>query len=1071
MKPGTSGNERDVAVSVRPGNVADDKEPVAGSEDHINPIARFAVERRVTMSMGVIGIFVLGYLSLQRLPLEFMPSFSSNSMWISAPYDSSSPQEVEREIVRPLEDILGTINGIDTLSANASANEGSVNITFKDDVDMDLAAVEVRDRIDRVRHLLPDDLRQIRIRRFQSTDIPVYRFQLSADWGKDRLYDFTEQVVQRRLERLEGVASVEVRGVSKRELEVQLHPSRLQAAGLDSRDVNAVLRNNHVNMSGGYIKEGSRKLTVRSVGELQTVEEIEQLPIGTSGVRIKDVADVVYTYPQQESFNFLNGKEAVTLSVFKSSTANLLAVVDGAKAELTEIAAMPRAEGLSTRVLQDASVDVRKGLGQLRNAGLLGGVLAVVFLYLFLRKVRTTALVALAIPISIVLTFVILYFLRQLGVVTTTINVVSLMGLMLAVGMLVDNSVVVIESISRHFSDLGEDAKTASLRGTSAVAMPIIASTLTTMCVFIPMIFLASTGGGFMRFMLDIGITICIVMVSSLLVALTVVPMVAAVLLRGENTDDTKVTEVLSTGYGHVIGFTLRHRFVFFIGIVFMLYGSFKLLGTIERTFTPRTMERQISINVDTPRSYSLEQTQALYSEVASLLNEHREELDISDVVYRYSRTGGRSRGGFRGSRTFDIYLVDEEESTKPVRQVRDAIRDLLPAKAGVDFKIAQSTGHGGGGGGFGVNLDLKGDDMAVLELVAERVVAALEQTDWARDVDSTLDSGADEIHVSVDRERALQSGLSAQAVAFSISNALSSRPVSRVSAEDREVDLVVQFREEDRSTLDQLKKMPIIASDARLPIGAMADFAIETGPRGIERENKRPKLSITANTNTAGASFTMMGQVSEIMNGLSLPPGYEWGFGRSWGRAQQDWSGATFAFIFSLMLIYLIMAALFESFVQPFTIMFSIPFAFIGVGIVLKLTNQPLDNMANMGLIILVGVVVNNAIVLIAHINHLRWQGLPRDEAIVLGGTHRLRPILMTALTTVLGLFPMVAPLIFPGVLGTVEGRAGNWAPVGLVILAGLTTSTFLTLVIIPTIYSLVDDCARFLGRIARAA
>ncbi len=1046
-------------------------EAVEGAEDHINPIARFAVERRVTMTMAVLGIFVLGYLSLQRLPLEFMPSFSSNSMWISAPYNSSSPQEVEREIVRPLEDILGTINGIDTLSANASANEGSVNITFQDDVDMDLAAVEVRDRIDRVRHLLPDDLRRIRIRRFQSTDIPIYRFHLSADWGKDRLYDFTEQVVQRRLERLEGVASVEVRGVSKRELQVQLHPSRMQAAGVDSRDVTSVLRNNHVNVSGGYIIEGPRKLTVRSVGEFQTVEEIEELPIGTGGVRIKDIADVAYTYPRQESYNFLNDKEAVTLSVFKSSTANLLAVVDGAKAEVATIATMPQAEGLSTRVLQDASVDVRKGLGQLRNAGLIGGVLAVVFLFLFLRKVRTTALVALAIPISIVLTFVILYFLRQLGVVTTTINVVSLMGLMLAVGMLVDNSVVVIESISRHFGELGEDSKTAALRGTSAVAMPIIASTLTTMCVFIPMIFLATSGGGFMRFMLDIGITICIVMVSSLLVALTVVPMVAAILLRGESKEESMLTEALSTGYGHVIGFTLKHRFVFFLGIVGMLYGSWLLLGTIERTFSPRTMERQISINVDTPRSYSLEQTQELYTDVASLLNEHREELDISDVVYRYSRSGGRSRGGFRGSRRFDIYLVDEEESKKPVRVVRDEIRALLPKKAGVDFKIAQSTGHGGRGGGFGINLDLKGDDMAVLELVAERVVQALEDTSWARDVDSTLDSGTDEIHVSVDRERALQSGLSTQAVAFSISNALSSRPVSRITGDDREVDLVVQFREEERSTLDQLKKMPIMASDARLPIGAMASFELEQGPRRIERENKRSKLSITANTNTAGASFRMTGQVTEIMNGMSLPPGYEWGFGRSWGRAQQDWGSATFAFLFALALIYLIMAALFESFVQPFTIMFAIPFAFIGVGIVLKLTNQPLDNMANMGLIILVGVVVNNAIVLIAHINYLRWKGMPRDEAIVMGGTHRLRPILMTALTTILGLFPMVAPLIFPGFLGSVEGRAGNWAPVGLVIVAGLTTSTFLTLVIIPTIYSLVDDCARFFGRIVRAA
>lgn len=1037
----------------------------------VNPIARFAVERRVTMTMVILGIFVLGYLSLQRLPLEFMPSFSSSSIWVNAPYDSASPQEVERLIVRPLEDILGTINGIETLTATASANSGSVNISFKDGTDMDLAAVEVRDRIDRVRHLLPDDLRQIRIRRFQSTDIPVFRFHVSADWEKDRLYDFIEQVVQRRLERLEGVASVETRGVNKRELQVQLVPARMQALQVDVRDVANALRNNHVNVSGGYIKEGSRKLVVRSVGELRTVEDVRELPLNDRGLRVRDVADVAYTYPRQNQFNFLNGHEAVTLSVYKASTANLLAVVDGVKEELNRIGTMPGAEGLSMRVLRDSSVDVREGLGQLRNAGLLGGVLAVLFLFLFLRKVRTTALVAISIPISIILTFVILYFLRQAGAVSTTLNIVSLMGLMLAVGMLVDNSVVVIESISRHFTDLGEDARTAALRGTTAVAMPIIASTLTTMCVFVPMIFVGASGGGFMRFMTDVGVTICIVMVASLLVALTVVPMVAALLLEGESAGTSRLTELLSRGYGFVIGFTLKHRFVFFLAIVGMLYGSYYLLGTIERTFTPRSMERQIEVNVDTPRSYSLEQTRELFTEVATLLDAHREELEISDVVYRFSRQGGRSRGGFRGSSKLDIYLLDESESKRSTREIRDEVRALLPEKAGVSFKIVQSTGHGPGGGGFGVNLDLMGEDMEVLELVAERVVAALEQTSWAEDVDSSLDSGADEIHVSVRRERALQSGLTTQAVAFSISSALSSRPVSRVAADDREVDVVVQYREQDRETLAQLKNLPVRASDAALPIGAMVDFDVEQGPRTIERENKRPKLSITANTNTAGASFRMMGQVSEIMNGLSLPPGYEWSFGRRARFAQQDFGSAMFSFLLALVLIYLIMAALFESFVQPFTIMFSIPFAFIGVGLVLKLTSQPLDNMANMGLIILVGVVVNNAIVLIAHINDLRWQGLSRDEAIVLGGTHRIRPILMTALTTILGLFPMVAPLVLPGVLGSAEGRAANWAPVGLVILAGLTTSTFLTLVIIPTIYSLVDDCARFVGKTVRAA
>ena len=1033
----------------------------------VNPIARFAVERRVTMSMAIMGIIVMGWLSLTRLPLEFLPAFASSNIWVRAPYESSSPDEVERLIVRPLEDILGTVNGIDTLTATASANQGSVSISFLDGTDMDLAAVDVRDRIDRVRNLLPDDLRRIEIRRFQSSDIPVLRFHLSAPWDKDQLHDFVENVLQRRLERLEGVAQIEIRGLKKKELQVRINPARMRAHGLDVRDLADVLRNNNYNLSGGFIKEGSRKLLVRSMGEFETTKEVRNLPV--NGVRLGDVADVEYTYPRQDEYNFLNDGEALTARVYKASTANLLEVVDRIKAEMEEIQAMPRAAGLSVRYYRDASVDVRKGLGQLRNAGILGGALAITFIFIFLRRLRTTLLVAISIPLSVVLTFVILYFMRQLEFSDVTINIISLMGLMLALGMLVDNSIVVIESIFRHHEELGEDARTAALQGTSEVAMPIMASTLTTICVFVPLIFLGSLGGGFMRFMTDIGTTIMVVMVSSLLVALTVVPMVAAVLLRGEAARGSKLVDSLTRGYGHIIGFSLRHRIFFIAGIVAMLYGSWALFGTIERSFSPRSMERQVTIYLDTPRHYSFEQIQALYSEVADLLDHRREELDISDIVYEYSRRGGRSRGGWGGSKKFDIFLVGEEEATLTTREARERIRAVMPVKAGVTFKIASSSGHGGGR--FGISMEIMGDDMAVLELLSEKVVAALEALPWVRDVDSSLESGDDEIRVEVDRERALQAGLSTRAVAFTINNALSSRPITRLKSDDREIDLVMQFREEDRETLDQLKKTPVFSGDGVLPIGALAEFRAQESPRTIERVDRRPKITVTANTVSQATSFRNMEQVRAITDSINLPPGYSWTFGR-WERwAQSDMGSARFGIIFALLLIYLIMAALFESFVQPLTIMFSIPFAFIGVGVILKLTNQPLDNMTNLGLIILVGVVVNNAIVLIDHINHLRWQGMSRNEAIVTGGRHRLRPILMTALTTILGLTPMVAPVIFPSWLGSPEGWAGNWAPVGLVILGGLTTSTFLTLVIIPTIYSLVDDFAVYWKRVIHAA
>ena len=578
----------------------------------VNPIVRFAVERRVTMGMIILGVFVLGWLSLIRLPLEFLPSFSSSNITVMAPYRSSSPEEVERLVVRPLEDALGTINGIDTMSANAAADSARITLSFVDGTDMDMAAVDVRDRVDRARHLLPGDLERVNIWRFQTSDIPVLRFDISADWPVERFYDFTENVLQRRLERLEGVAQVSVSGIRTPELQVLLNPNRLQAHKVDVRELVTLLRDSNLNVSAGDIKEGSRKLLVRSVGEFDTPEEIRGLPLNREGLRLGDVAEVVYGLPQQEQFNYLNGQEAVTVFINKTSSANVLAVVDRAKDELDAISRLPEAVGLEYHIFNDASVDVRKGLGQLGNAGLIGGLLAIGAMYLFLRRFRTTALVALAIPISVVATFVLMYLMRQAGIVDITLNVVSLAGLMLALGMLVDNSVVVIESIFRHRNELGEDSRTAALLGASEVALPILASTVTTICVFLPLIFL-NTGGRFKLYMENIGITVCIVIVASLLVALTVVPMAAVPLLQGQESRPSRFIDRLTGSYGWVLRFTLRHRFLFVLSIVAMFAGVVHLFTTIERSFSSRSLERQVILKVDTPRQYSPEQTAALY--------------------------------------------------------------------------------------------------------------------------------------------------------------------------------------------------------------------------------------------------------------------------------------------------------------------------------------------------------------------------------------------------------------------------------------------------------------------------
>ncbi len=1019
------------------------------------------------MGMIVIGVLVLGWLSLNRLPLEFLPAFSSSNISVRAPYPSSSPEEIERLIVRPLEDSLSTINGIETLSASAAANEARVNVSFIDGTDMDMAAVEVRDRIDRVRHLLPDDLERLTIRRFQSGDIPILRFDLSAEWDKVRLYDFAETVVQRRLERLEGVAQVSIGGLRIPELQVNLDPARMQAHGVDVRSLVATLRSANVNFSAGEIREGSREFLVRAVGEFESPEEIRQLPINASGLRLHDVAEVVYTFPQQETFNFLNSIEALTVAINKTSTANLLAVNDRVKRELEAIVALPEAEGLAYRIYSDGSADVRKGLGQLRDAGLIGGALAILAVFLFLRRFRTTSLVAIAIPLSVVATFVLLYFLRQAGTLDITLNVVSLAGLMLALGMLVDNSIVVIESIFRYRNELGESSLDAALKGTSEVALPILASTATTMCVFLPMIFLGS-GGRFKLYMQNIGITVCIVMVASLLVALTVVPMAAVFILKKQEARTHPFSARLTGLYARVLGFTLKHRLAFVISIVLMFIGVVQLFQGIERSFSSRPLERQVILKVDTPRQYSFEQIEGLYAQIYGVLDSHRQELDIADVSYSYDRGTGRSRASWRRTRQFDIYLLDEEDSRLSTGEVRNRIRELLPTSAGVDLRLATGRGRHGS---TGIEVQLMGDDPIVLELLSKRLAGQLRQLPAIKDVDTSLESGDEEIHVQVERARALQAGLSTRAVAFTVTNALSSRAISHFKTGDREVDLIMQYREEDRETLDQLKNVPVFAAGGvPVPLGALADFDLVAGPQSIERENHLARVTVSANVADPRASFGAMRAVTAMLESTPLPPGYEWSFGR-WTRwQQQDQESGLFALLFALPLVYMLLAALFESFAQPFTIMFSVPFALLGVGVAMKLTNTPWETMTMIGLIILLGIVVNNAIVLIDHINFLRQTGLERNQAIITGGQHRMRPIVITAITTILGMLPMVAPFIFPQWFGPLEGRAATWAPIGLVIIGGLTTSTFLTLLIIPTLYSLIDDLTRFTRRVAGA-
>jgi HAE1 family hydrophobic/amphiphilic exporter-1 len=513
----------------------------------------------------------------------------------------------------------------------------------------------------------------------------------------------------------------------------------------------------------------------------------------------------------------------------------------------------------------------------------------------------------------------------------------------------------------------------------------------------------------------------------------------------------------------------LRHRLAFSAAVILALMGSWHLYQNIERSFSTPSFERQMSILIDTPKSFSVEQKRELYDEVYALLDARRDELEIANITHTFRRGGGRSRGWSRDNR-FDVYLVDEEQSTLDTAQIRDRIEALMPTRAGVAFTLTRSR-RGHSGAGSSIEVQIRGHRFEILELYAKRAVKVLSVLPGIRDADSSLESGDEEVLVRPDRERILAAGLSSQAVGQSVSSALSSRAVTYFEVEDRELDVVVQHREQDRQTLDQLKKLPVGFGNGMLTIGAVAEFETVKGARSIQRTDRQSTITVTADTETGTSSFMAQRMARGAIESLNLPAGYEVVEGEDWMRGEQDAGDALFLLVFALVLIYMVMASLFESFAQPFTIMFSVPFAFIGVGVIMTFAGQARSSSSDMGLIILAGIVVNNAIVLVDHINRLRSQGLPRDEAIVLGGRHRLRPILMTAMTTVLGLSPMVAGFILPSIFGAPDGRAAFWAPVGLVILGGLTTSTFFTVMVIPTVYSLIDDLSIFVRRIVSTA
>ncbi len=1002
-----------------------------------------SLRRPVTTLMVFACFIVIGAISSRLLPLEFLPDFDAPFIGIEIPYPGSTPEEIERRITRPVEEVLATMSGVKRMTSDTRENGAWVHVEFDWGVDTDVKALEAKEKIDGIRHLLPDDLERFYVRKWSTSDMEMLQLRISSTRDLSDSYDMLNRNLKRRIERIEGVSKVDLYGVEQREIKIRLSADRIVAHRVDiGRLVEELQRSNFL-VTAGKVTDGGMRFVVRPVGELKDVGEIRDLVINSKGLRLGDVADVSYENPELNYGRHLDRKYAIGLDVFKEGGANTVDVAERVIREIDAVGRLPEMEGIRIFYFDNLAEGIVSSLNELLKSGLFGGLLAMVLLFFFLRRIETTLIVLIAVPFSILIAMAFMYFLGL------SLNILSMMGLMLAVGMLVDNAVVVTESIHRRqLMDPGWGTKKLVAAGVGEVALAITAGTLTTAIVFLPNI--VSANNNISVYLKHVAIALCIALGASLVLAQTVVPLLVSHVKPPERKRESVLIGRMSDRYRRLLSWSLAHRKAT-VGLIVLLLASVAVpMRIVKQDMFEESGDRKIRLHYHINGNYTVEKVEEAVDVYEDYLFAHQDEFDIESVYTYY-------QGNYAMS---TIILKREDEATKGVAEIREAIRKNLPrlAVANPSFEW-QSTG----GGERAVRVQLSGKSSERLAELSREVAWALSGVDGLTDVRSEADAGDEEVLVVVDRDRARQLGFSTREVAGVVSAAMRGIRLKPFQGDFGEIPVRMEFKEDDRRTLEDLRNLPLFTgAHEPVSLGSIADLRKRRGPRGIHRENRTTSLGVTANldgitTNEARA------RIGRVLANFDFPPGYTWNYGERFDSEQEAFSTMLVNLLLALALIYFVMAALFESLVFPAAIWTQILFAIVGVYWFFLITGTTMTIMAMIGILILIGVVVNNGIVMIDYVNQLRARGVSRYEALVEAGGARLRPILMTAGTTVLSLVPLCV------VTTQIGGGGPPYFPMARAIVGGLTFSTIVTLLVLPTIYVLLDDLRKWSRAVIR--
>ncbi|MGN1402217.1 MAG: efflux RND transporter permease subunit [Bacillus sp. (in: firmicutes)] len=1023
-------------------------------------ISNFSIKRPIFTLISMLFVLVLGTVSVFNIPLQLIPDINPPVAVVVTSYEGAGPTEVSEKVGKPLEASLSTLPGLKTMTSTSQEGANLTLLEFSWSTQLEDIENDVLQRIEGT--VLPEDAHKPRFMKFDPTQFPVIQLTLSVDKDEAELQRLAEDL-ELELTKVNGVANVTMSGTFAEEIVIVLKEKELEANRLDQSDVVNVIASNNVSMPGSKVETEGKSLTTRIMSNLYSAEDIEQLAVSQNprtgeSVTIADIAEVDIRQSDDGTITRANQKPAVLLSVLQQSDANTAEVSDAFQERLDELLETGSYKDVDVDILFDQGDFIKLAIGNISSSLVVGGLLAMLVLVFFLKSIKSPIIIGIAIPYSVILTFVLMYFSGF------TLNIMTLGGLALGIGMLVDNSIVVIENIYRHLS-MGKTAKDAANQGAREIAGAITASTLTTVVVFIPVVFITGIIGDLF---LEFALTITFSLFASLLVALTVVPMLASRWLKmpEKNEEERRQRTRPMRFFKHAISWCLHHRIIVLAITLLLLIGGLFGLSTVGTQFLPNADEGYFTVDVELENGTGIPETEKVVDALEDRLSEV-EEVDVY-VSYIGSTQSSAFNGGTEENKA-EIYvkLKDLKDRERTVFQIADALKEDLETLAGgvnESAKISMELQSTSGTAPNTLTFNMRDTDKGRLEESAQKLQEELQSIRDITEVSTNLEETVEEIQIKIDREKALQHGFVPAQIAEWTNDATRGSLASQIVTDSGEVQSVlVQYEKEAVNNIERLKRLSMKKADGSfVELQEVAAFSIGKSPVSIQRINNQDAVQFTVKYSSDTTLGDITEKVEKVFDDIVQTDEIQIVYSGERDLLDTAMDQMALALVLSVIFIYFVMAAQFESLKYPFVIMFSVPLFVIGVSIGLTVTGTPLGLTAIIGIIVLAGIVVNNAIVIVDYINKRKDAGVPTYQALVTSVLDRVRPILMTSLTTILGLVPMA--------LGIGEGTEIN-QPLGIVVIGGLISSTLLTLFVIPVVYSFFDKQTRKKWRLKRQA